>query len=153
MLESSQNILFIFHILHRKPNRQQSDGFSQFGIHQGQQGQLPFGGVGGGQFYQQGGPALFPGQGINGFGHGGFPNYNNFNPALQQGQGFSPIHSQGIGAFGNNFGGFPSHNLNLQNGILVGPGGPTGKSVAIKFKLNYSIIKRTNFINMYKYKL
>jgi hypothetical protein len=74
---------------------------------------VPYGGGG------VGGPALFPGQGINGFGHGGFPNYNNFNPASQgHGHGFSQIHSQGIGAFGN--GGYP------QNGILVGPGGPTG---------------------------
>jgi hypothetical protein len=86
---------------------------------------LPFGAAGLG-----GGPALFPGQGINGlsngFGHGGFPNYNNnFNPAIQghsAHSGFPPIHSQ-QGGYPNV--GFPPHN-DLRNGILVGPGGPTG---------------------------
>jgi hypothetical protein len=119
-------IRIFFSITHRKPNRQQSDGFQfggvggQFGGVGGQfggAGALPYGGNVG-----IGGPALFPGQGINGLGHGGYPNYNNFNPALQ-GHGIQG-YPQGIGGGGfNNLGHQPQ---GLRNGILVGPGGPTG---------------------------
>lgn len=124
--------------VNRKPNGQQADGFSPFGFG-GPGGISPFGQQGFGQqgFPQQG----FPQQGFGqqGFGQQGFgPQFNGAGPALFPGQGggfgggFNPL---GGGGFNGGYSpqlyqqqaGFDGGRLPFQNqGVLVGPGGPTG---------------------------